>query len=31
MKTAGHVAEAARLGAVSPVPWEEFQKLFAPA
>jgi hypothetical protein len=31
MKTAGHVAEAARLAAVSPVPWEEFQKLFAPA
>ena len=31
MKTADHVAEAARLGAVSPVPWEQFQKLFAPA
>ena len=31
MKTAAHVAEAARLCAVSPVPWSEFQKLFAPA
>lgn len=31
MKTAVHVAEAARLCAVSPVPWSEFQKLFAPA
>src|SRR6266481_3290084 len=28
MKTADHVAEAARLGAVSPVPWTEFKKLF---
>lgn len=31
MKTPAHVAEAARLCAVSPVPWSEFQKLFAPA
>ena len=31
MKTAAHVAEAARLCAVPPVPWSEFQKLFAPA
>ena len=31
MRTAAHVAEAARLCAVSPVPWSEFQKLFAPA
>jgi len=31
MKTPAHVAEAARLCAVSPVPWPEFQKLFAPA
>jgi aryl-alcohol dehydrogenase-like predicted oxidoreductase len=31
MKTAAHVTEAARLGGVSPVPWSEFQKLFAPA
>ena len=30
MKSADHVAEAGRLGAVSPVPWSEFQKLFAP-
>jgi aryl-alcohol dehydrogenase-like predicted oxidoreductase len=30
MKTAAHVGEAARLTAVSPVPWTEFQKLFAP-
>src|SRR6266705_6430807 len=28
MKTAAHVGEAARLTAVSPVPWTEFQKLF---
>ena len=31
MKTAAHVDEAARLCAVSPVPWSEFQKLFASA
>jgi aryl-alcohol dehydrogenase-like predicted oxidoreductase len=31
MKTAAHVAEAARLCAVSPAPWSEFQKFFAPA
>jgi aryl-alcohol dehydrogenase-like predicted oxidoreductase len=31
MRTAAHVGEAARLAAVSPVPWAEFQKLFAPA
>ena len=31
MKTPAHVAEAARLCAVSPVPWSEFQKLFAAA
>jgi aryl-alcohol dehydrogenase-like predicted oxidoreductase len=31
MKAAAHVAEAARLCAVSPVPWSDFQKLFAPA
>jgi aryl-alcohol dehydrogenase-like predicted oxidoreductase len=31
MRTDAHVAEAARLAAVSPVPWAEFQKLFAPA
>ena len=31
MKTPAHVAEAARLCAVSPVPWQEFQKLFASA
>ncbi|MDO8479363.1 MAG: aldo/keto reductase [Candidatus Rokubacteria bacterium] len=31
MKTLAHVAEAARLCAVSPVPWSEFQKFFAPA
>jgi aryl-alcohol dehydrogenase-like predicted oxidoreductase len=31
MKTPAHVAEAARLCAVSPVPWSEFQKFFAPA
>jgi aryl-alcohol dehydrogenase-like predicted oxidoreductase len=31
MRSAAHVAEAARLCAVSPVPWSEFQKFFAPA
>jgi len=31
MRTPAHVAEAARLCAVSPVPWSEFQTLFAPA
>ena len=31
MKSAAHVDEAARLAAVAPVPWSEFQKLFAPA
>jgi len=31
MKIAAHVAEAARLCAVSPAPWAEFQKFFAPA
>jgi aryl-alcohol dehydrogenase-like predicted oxidoreductase len=31
MRAGAHVDEAARLAAVSPVPWAEFQKLFAPA
>jgi len=31
MKTPAHVAEAARLCAVPPVPWSDFQKFFAPA
>jgi len=31
MKTPAHVAEAARLCAVPPVAWSQFQKLFAPA
>jgi aryl-alcohol dehydrogenase-like predicted oxidoreductase len=31
MKSAAHVAEARHLCAVPPVPWSEFQKLFAPA